>query len=393
VQASITFTHILADRWRLRRLAPGVRAQYRTVIGTREDVEAAAAAWREKSARAASVRLAPSMHLAACVRGLIGRSTHLQPRSADWYTYVVDHYISPPPPIGEDARRAWGSFPYDYNLGSRPLHRVTANDAVDFQRHLLDRGLKPRTVAVAMRLCRWALAEAVTFGAITENPFARVRTIRGPRVLRTIPAMRDLRAAQADTWPCAGREGLLIRLGLATGARRNELLALTWGQVDIDAPRMTIACALEERRGVIRCKVPKTATSQRAIPLPPELVPELRATRAAAAELALANGWRLDALPVLPAADGMSWWSPTAASKAGVRALARIGVKGSLHTLRHVYATTLLRDGVHARTVQGLLGHADIAQTLGTYAHVMPDDETAAREVISRAIRGEGRRA
>jgi integrase len=43
------------------------------------------------------------------------------------------------------------------------------------------------------------------------------------------------------------------------------------------------------------------------------------------------------------------------------------------HDLRHTCATLLLRQGVHAKYVQELLGHADISLTLNVYSHVLPD--------------------
>ena len=51
-----------------------------------------------------------------------------------------------------------------------------------------------------------------------------------------------------------------------------------------------------------------------------------------------------------------------------------------LHDLRHSYATAALASGVPVKVLSQRLGHADIAITLKTYAHVMPgDDEDAAR--------------
>ena len=61
--------------------------------------------------------------------------------------------------------------------------------------------------------------------------------------------------------------------------------------------------------------------------------------------------------------------------KAVKRAVKRAGItkRATCHTLRHSFATTMLENGVNIRTLQELLGHADV-KTTEMYTHVMDKD-------------------
>ncbi len=49
------------------------------------------------------------------------------------------------------------------------------------------------------------------------------------------------------------------------------------------------------------------------------------------------------------------------------------GVKKTIHTFRHTFATVGLAKGIPITEMSRILGHADVATTLNMYSHAIPD--------------------
>ena len=54
-----------------------------------------------------------------------------------------------------------------------------------------------------------------------------------------------------------------------------------------------------------------------------------------------------------------------------------------LHGIRHTVASQMIHKNVNCKTVQAIMGHADIKITLDTYAHPYKEDEKAAIDALS----------
>ena len=301
------------DTYRIRlRLGRGAKDTYRYSKGTEAEARTAAAAWLAEATQRGPAPASPATTLGAWLDQLLTLATHLEPRTRHNYDGLrrlhFDTIETPPPALSHTRRR----------------HRFPAHR------------------------CWMTTAARSPCGTVSGSPNGRSARrpgcasfppTRGPRCAPCAPASRtswrpagtQLRAVQHAA---SGRVGMLLRLALATGARRGELLALTWHHVDVatgDASgRVTIAGSLERDRttGALRVKVPKTRSARRTLALPPAMISEIRSARIAAAEIALAAGRRVSELPVLPDEAGTGWWAPDAATMAAHRALREAGLPG-----------------------------------------------------------------
>jgi len=174
---------------------------------------------------------------------------------------------------------------------------------------------------------------------------------------------------------------------VATGCRRGELLALTWTDVDFDHGVVDVSKSLEQTREGLCIKTTKTGKS-RAIPIPRFAIEELKEHRSNQNHwLGMFKGdYRSDLDLVISTPEGNYLKPDSVTTK--VCLLARsVGLKASLHTLRHSHASELLSKGVPLPTVSKRLGHSSVNVTAKVYSHSFSADEIRAAEVIDTALR------
>jgi integrase len=251
-------------------------------------------------------------------------------------------------------------------------------------------GLSPRTIGHVHRLVHRALGHAVKWGMLTVNP---VSSAEPPRVERSEIEILTQEQAKAMLNALRGRALHPVAVvGLATGARRGEILALRWADVDLDGGKIRIERSLEQTNAGLAFKTPKTKAGRRAISIPRSVVAELQDhwRRQQEARLALGMGKADPDDLVFTRPDG-STWPPDSLTADWARTLRMLKLpKVTLHSLRHTHASQLIAAGLDVVTVSRRIGHSNPTVTLAVYAHLYGNtDERAAaavEAVLARAL-------
>jgi integrase len=246
-------------------------------------------------------------------------------------------------------------------------------------------GLSPRTVGHVHRVLHKALAVAMEWGVTFRN-VASVAT--PPKVPDTEVEIIDDDQARLVLQRLRGRALYMIALmGLTTGMRRGELLALRWRDVDLDGASLRVEQSLEQTKSGLRFKEPKTKHGRRTIGLAASVVAELRSHRKLQQEQRLRLG--MGKIPedglVLSKWDG-SPRSPNSTTKEWTRAVKELNLpKISLHALRHTHASQLIASGMDVLTISRRLGHGSPMITLGVYGHRFKNTDDRAVQAMEAA--------
>jgi len=179
-----------------------------------------------------------------------------------------------------------------------------------------------------------------------------------------------------------------VLLAVTTGMRRGEILGLHWKDVDLAADTVTVRCSLEEARGGVRFKEPKTASGRRTLRLLPLTVEALKRHRVEQAENRLRMGPVYEDNGLVVCREDGRPWRPDRFSTEFILFIDELEIpRVRFHDLRHTHATLLLHQGISPKVVSERLGHSSTSFTLDVYGHVTPVMEEEAVRAVDAALR------
>jgi len=238
------------------------------------------------------------------------------------------------------------------------------DDIVDYLAGLYRSGLDSRSVARHLVSTRNLYRFLVIDGIIEDDPTINLES---PKIRQALPSYLsvdevDRLLKMPDTRTASGmRDKALLDVLYSSGLRVSEVVGLRLGDIDFQA-------------GCIRCT--GKGNKERLVPVGRKAIESVEAYIRDARPLLLKSRRKL---PETPSAELFL-------NRRG-RGLGRVGIwkilsdygratglrkKLTPHKLRHSFATHLLERGADLRSVQLMLGHADISTTQ-IYTHVLED--------------------
>jgi len=249
-------------------------------------------------------------------------------------------------------------------LSGQSIQNVTTSCIRDHMMNLQNKGLSSRSIARCLSTIKSFFRYLVAEKQLSESP---AEILEAPKLWRKLPSVISVQDVEQllespDTSTLLGRrDKVMFEVLYATGLRVSELISLKLSDLNLE-----MGCLRTLGKG----------DKERLVPL----------GNVAQQELRNYIGWvRQDLLkkknsPYLFLSQRGSPMTRQGFWKI-IKQYARkanVSVPISPHTLRHAFATHLLERGADLRSVQQMLGHADISTTQ-IYTHVM---EKRMREVF-----------
>ena len=227
-----------------------------------------------------------------------------------------------------------------------------------------------------LNLLRQILKAAMTDKLIDSNQASDKRIYIPSNIIHEREALKEAEWQDviSNLNRLQGTDRLYMAIIAFTGMRRGEVLGLRWEDVDLDNN------VIHVRRNVTHISnqpiigTPKTERGKRDVPIMAGLLNHLSPVK----ESGYIITREKDPDKPLTISAFRTMWK---------RIKNTIDVHGATgHVFRHTMGTALFYEGADIKTIQSIVGHADIKTTMDTYIHVRDDRKQSAMEKLNRQI-------
>lgn len=254
---------------------------------------------------------------------------------------------------------------------------------------MVSKGYSYSTIHKAYVLLNECLNKAVDDRIILTNPCRSVvQPSKTQNTQKNIKFLTDeeiklfLNEAQKTKY----KNGLAIASIIYTGIRGGELCALKWEDIDFNRRTLSVTKNItttydysDENNPVIKVMEQQSTKTNngRIIPLSKsalEIFSNIKNNRVNASKddhIVLT-----DSKNKITSIDNISEAYNTIVTNAGIKG------KTGIHTLRHTFASLLIRNNIDIKVVSEMLGHTTVNFTYNTYVHIIDQQKVAAINVL-----------
>ena len=323
---------------------------------------------------------------------LVMQSAHIQPSTLEGYTNAVRKYI-----IG--------------SIGDMYMSEVTADD---IKLAMVPVAKKSAAVYSTVNMLFKSIFYSAEYSNLVKDNPTKKLNAKGGTPKKEKEALTDEQAARLLDTIRGLPPYVFVMIGLYSGLRREEILALQWDCVFLDGPTPYISVRRawheEKNRPVINSEL-KTKSARRDVPIPNVLVECLREEKGKSiSEYVIADR---DGQPLSYSQFARIWnyirirstKERTIYKYVNGQAIKKrfkpqpgqtcvnrenivycIDFDVTPHLLRHTYITNLIHAGVDPKTVQYLAGHKNSKVTMDIYAKVKYNKPEELSSVVNEAL-------
>lgn len=263
-------------------------------------------------------------------------------------------------------------------LRDTPIDRLTPAVLMSWKDWINGKDIGLRMRQHAYGELRAMLYYAVRAGYLTANPIKTIQNFSDANVVEamedalsfyTIEQYQKFEAALLQNDNSQLRHNIYVFFAVLfwTGARKGEVNALTWddldgGQIWI---RRSVAQKVKGKRYVET--PPKNKSSYRRVPIPlvlQEILADQKTRQQA--DSRWSSSWRICGGPDIIADSTLSKANANAAEAASLPHI-------RIHDFRHSHASLLIEHNINIKAISRRLGHSTVEQTWNTYGHLYPE--------------------
>ncbi|MHB8221144.1 MAG: tyrosine-type recombinase/integrase [Acidimicrobiales bacterium] len=274
-------------------------------------------------------------------------------------------------------------------IGSVRLSKLTAAHLDALYASLTGKGNKATTVRRVHALIGAALHQAERWDLVDKNVSKRASPPQVHQAPVTAPSPEEVLAIIDQAQKADPSLARMLLIAALTGARRGELCAIRWTDLDWQTSTLTIARSVYEVVGGGWAEKSTKTHQERHVGLDDLALDTFQQQRewvdglAGQLDLAvLAAGFVWSPSPV-----GAEPYRPDLVTKFASATAKKAGVDTHLHALRHFSATQGIAAGTDVVTMAGRLGHRDPSITLRVYSHALAQRDREAAAAIGNTLR------